>query len=117
MIEIESCDSTCNCQTITPSSIHSERWDLIRVIVGQWEEAGRPGGSSNWHDIFCVDCEASEVSTGRETLEQFADRLIELGWAVFSVDNATAICKKCSNKEDEENWARQYQSDSGGVLD
>lgn len=113
MIEIESCDSTCNCQTLTPSSIHSDRWDLIRVVVGQRELAELP--ESNWSEIACIDCDKLEVSDGKESLESFAERLIELGWAVDNVDRATAICRACSNAEDEATYASQYE-DERGIL-
>ena len=110
MIEIESCDSTCNCQTLTPSSIHSERWDLIRVVIAQSEECELP--DNGWKQIWCLDCDkCSDPFQG--SLENFVDQIIKDGWAVHSVDKGTAICHACSNAQDEATYASQYEDERG----
>lgn len=98
------CGESCICQTrpvaenshLTPASIHGDtrKWDLMRIVVGQREEAQLP--DNGWHDIFCVENEAhSEVYQG--SLEHFAEMLYDLGWGVENVRNSQAICPACQN--------------------
>lgn len=92
---------------------HKELWKLMLVTVGQREEADI--ADNGWHSVWCVDCEqCSEPFQGK--LEDFAAMLFETGWAVNSLDHNTAICKTCSNAEDESHYAEQYRTGSGGIL-
>lgn len=70
---------------------------LVKVIKGQRELSMLP--ENGWRDIFCIDCDKSETFFG--PVEQFAEELIKLRWAVDSVDRSTAVCPACQNSEPE----------------
>lgn len=117
------CGDDCVCQTqpveeksnVTPASIHGDtrKWDLMRVIVGQREEADLL--DNGWQEIWCADCDrCSEPFMG--ALDSFADQLIELDWDVLSTEHNHAICPGCQEKEDEAHYAEQYRAGSGGIL-
>lgn len=89
---------------------------LVKVIRGQHEEAEL--FDNGWLDIWCVNSDNHcEVSNGpKESLQEFAARCFELGWAVHDLKNNKAICHACSNAPDTSDYACQYRSDSGGIL-
>lgn len=89
------------------------RWELMRVVMSQAEEADLP--DTNWREIWCVDCDqCSEPFQG--SLEAFIDLIVELGWAVVNAGHATAICPNCQDLPDTSTWAEQYREGSGGLL-
>lgn len=69
---------------------------LIQVIKGQHE-----GPDNGWWDSFCLEDDGHhEVSNG-ETLQEFAGRLVVLGWAVESLERFQLLCPVCINREPE----------------
>jgi hypothetical protein len=75
----------------------SEMIDLIRY---QMEEAELT--DNGWYDIFCEDCDAQEVSNGpKESLEAFAQRVLEAGWIVNDLKRGKSLCPDCAGKEPE----------------
>lgn len=70
--------------------------DFVKVIRGQHEECGLV--DNGWTDIWCQETdEHCEVFQG--PIEEFAEKLITLGWAVESVTRFKALCPACINFE------------------
>lgn len=81
------------------------------VIAGQNESSF---SNLRWLDCFCVE-DDSHHEYFHGTVEQFANKLIELKWAVESVDRFSAMCPTCQNAINEFHFASQYE-DERGIL-
>lgn len=65
-------------------------------------------------DVFCGECGKNEWETDTR---QLAEKIYEKGWMVVSLQTFHVECDVClAYQEPETNFARQYQSDSGGQL-
>ena len=106
-------------EIVTPDLLHgpesyrrTQLWRLIRVIKGQQEESDLP--PNGWHDLWCIDCsETADPFQG--TLEQAGEKFLSEGWDTVDAARNHAVCPSCIQREDESNWANQYQ-DNRGLL-
>jgi hypothetical protein len=85
--------------------------EMTQLIRYQMEEAEKP--EDGWWDIWCQDCDAHDVSDGRESLEHFAEKSWLFGWIVNDLKRGKALCFACSNKTPEVTWASQYEDERG----
>ena len=78
------------------------------IIQGQREEAELPFQEFGFFDIFCHECDSQE--TDRSSIEQFAEKVFNLGWHILSTQRNQVECPECANPpEDESQWAAQYR--------
>lgn len=84
---------------------------FVTVIRGQRAEAQLPKIQLGWFDLFCHECGECECFFG--TVEGFAAKLAEIGWAVENLERNQAMCPACQN--DTSTYASQYE-DNRGLL-
>lgn len=88
---------------------HRKIDELEMCIEANLEEIPAPG-----LDVFCGECGRNEWALNARRL---AEKIYEKGWMVVSLQTFHVECDVClAYQEPESNFARQYQSDSGGVL-
>lgn len=93
-------------QTVT--SLNNELSELIQVIRGQHECITDHG----WHEVWCLECDqSSEPFEG--LIEDAAAKFLADGWAVDSLERATAVCSACANAPDTSHYSSQYEDERG----
>lgn len=89
--------------------------DFVTVIRGQRAEAMTPECQLGWWDVVCVEDDAhAECFHG--TVEGFAAKLAEIGWAVENLERNQVMCPQCQQKPDEAEYAAQYRVGAGGLI-